>query len=528
MERGRRNEEDRLMEEDHASGDDAECEPEGSHGEALRPPGALPAVSSVADQLAGKTWVPAPEVKFDFLADSPALRSVMDAMTPSASEAALGISKLIGGDHLAQMGAAAAFKLTDLWVNQPGRVWDELNTGSKLTDLWATQGGRVWDELNAGPALGAKWAAEAADRAREAMGDLGLGVSGLGSHIAGAVTPMWEGLSGASALASSFLPAGPQPSVMSAFTPDLAGKGLAGPDLGAFAGLDLGSPSRFVLADRLPNVGMPGFSGDQWPWSKRLGAGVFDGMTAAMHRHAEGLSSWMATTHRAAMDALWRAPQESIATMLASFSTLADQGVVWGWRALGAALRAQAAVLRGDLEAIVRFLREWLGFKETPHTLVDAASAVLLEEAAWLPAGLAGDDKLCPLIKKLTVREHRNFRLLGDTQLRGRSVDLLDREVPISQDKAVRVPLVETVPAPPPPAGVDDISDPRLVWIFGRLTERERSILRIRAEKARNWPDTAAMSGATRAEVDNLRRKIKRLSKTAEGKLLPASARAVS
>ncbi|WP_179151809.1 hypothetical protein, partial [Mycobacterium avium] len=210
------------MEEDHASGDDAECEPEGSHGEALRPPGALPAVSSVADQLAGKTWVPAPEVKFDFLADSPALRSVMDAMTPSASEAALGISKLIGGDHLAQMGAAAAFKLTDLWVNQPGRVWDE---------------------LNAGPALGAKWAAEAADRAREAMGDLGLGVSGLGSHIAGAVTPMWEGLSGASALASSFLPAGPQPSVMSAFTPDLAGKGLAGPDLGAFAGLDLGSPS---------------------------------------------------------------------------------------------------------------------------------------------------------------------------------------------------------------------------------------------------------------------------------------------
>lgn len=391
------------MEEDHASGDDAECEPEGSHGEALRPPGALPAVSSVADQLAGKTWVPAPEVKFDFLADSPALRSVMDAMTPSASEAALGISKLIGGDHLAQMGAAAAFKLTDLWVNQPGRVWDELNTGSKLTDLWATQGGRVWDELNAGPALGAKWAAEAADRAREAMGDLGLGVSGLGSHIAGAVTPMWEGLSGASALASSFLPAGPQPSVMSAFTPDLAGKGLAGPDLGAFAGLDLGSPSRFVLADRLPNVGMPGFSGDQWPWSKRLGAGVFDGMTAAMHRHAEGLSSWMATTHRAAMDALWRAPQESIATMLASFSTLADQGVVWGWRALGAALRAQAAVLRGDLEAIVRFLREWLGFKETPHTLVDAASAVLLEEAAWLPAGLAGDDKLC-------ARSSRNSR----------------------------------------------------------------------------------------------------------------------
>lgn len=489
------------MDEGHASGDEAECEPEDSppRREGLRPPGALPAVSSVADQLIGKTWVAGPEMKFDFLAGSPALRSVMDGMTPSASEAALDISKLIGGDHLAQVGADAAFKLTDLWANQPGRVWDG---------------------LYAGPGLGAKWATAAANRAREAMDT-------LGAHIAGAATPVWEGLSGASALASSFLPAGPQPGVMSAFIADLAGRGLAGPDLSAFAGLDFGSPSRFVLADHLQNIGLPGFSNDQRPWSKQVGASMFDGVTAAMHRHAEGLSSWMASTHRVAMDALWRAPHESIATMLQSFSTLADQGVTWGWRALGAALQAQAAVLRGDLEAIARFLREWLGFKETPHTLVDAASTVLLEEA-WLHAGLAGDDKLCPLIKKLTVREHRNFRLLGDTQLRGRSMDSLDREVAISRDKAVRVPLVEIVPAPPPPAGADDISDPRLVWIFGRLTERERAILRIRAEKARNWPDTAVMSGATRAEVDNLRRKIKRLGKTAEGKLPPASARAVS
>ncbi|GAB4662181.1 hypothetical protein MOKP64_45050 [Mycobacterium avium subsp. hominissuis] len=509
------------MEEEHTSGDEAECEPKDSppRREALRPPGGLPAVSSVADQLIGKTWVAGPEMKVDhFVAGSPGLRSVMDAMVPSASEAALGISKLIGGDHLAQAGADAGFKLTDLWANRAGRVWDELHAGPKLTDLWAKATRPVWDGLHAGPGLGAELAGEAAGRAKEFMTDLGMELAGFRADgpLARSVTPVWEGLtSPASELAASFLPAGPQPSVLSGFTSGIAEKMLAGANVGSFAGLDLGLPSRFV-ADQLGSLGGPAFSGEQWPWSKWSGASVFDGLSAAMHRHAQGLSSWMETTHRAAMDALWRAPEQSVATMLQSFSTLADQGVAWGWRALGAALRARRAVLRGDLEAIVRFLREWLGFQKTPHTLVDAASAVLLEEAAWLPAGLAGDDKVVPLIKQLTVREHRNFRLLGDTQLRGRPVDSLDREVPISRDNTVRVPLVETVPAPPPPAVTDDLSDPRLVWIIGRLTERERAILQIRAEKARNWPDTAAMSGATRAEVEKLRRKVKRLSRSAD------------
>lgn len=518
------------MDEDDSRGEQADCEPNdsGPCWESVVPPVPLPVVTSVADQLIGKTWLAGPEMKFDsFLAGSPAVRSAMDALVPSASEAALGMSKLIGGEYLEQMGVAARFKLTDLWANQAGRVWGGLHAGPKLTDLWAKAAGPVWSELRTGPGRGAELAA--ADQAREAMGELGIGVSGLSSHIAGAASPLWKGLQPpVSDLATSFLPAGPQSSVVSAFTAGLAGKGLAGPDLGSFAGLDVGSPSRFFLADHLQNGGMPGFSNDQWPWSKQLGASVFDGVTAAMHRHVEGLSSWVATTHRAAMDALWRAPEQSIATMLQSFSTLADQGVAWGWRALGAALRAQRAVLRGDLEAIVRFLREWLGFKKTPHTLVDAASAVLLEEDAWLPAGLAGDDKLCPLIKKLTVRQHRNFRPLGDTQLCGRSVDSLDRKVKISRDEAVRVPLVELVPAPPPPPSEDDISDPRLVWIMDRLTEREQQIVRMKAKEGRTWPDAAVSCGATVKDGQNLRRKVKRLGKAADAAVAVADARAVS
>lgn len=504
------------MEEDQTSGDEAECEREGSvpRRESVAAAHRLPAVGSVAAQLIGKAWVADPKFKGDgFLAGSPGLRSVMDAMAPSASEATLSMSKLIGAE------VDARFKLTDLLANQAGRVWDELHAGPKLTDLWANATRPVWEGLHAGPGLGAELAGEAAARAKELMNDMGIGLGGLPADgpLARAVTPALEGLQPpASELAASFLPAGPQPSVLSGFTSGMAEKMLAGANLGSFAGLDLGSPSRFV-ADQLSNIAGPAFSGDQWPWSKWSGASVFEGVTSAMHRHVPELAGWMETSHRAAMDGLLRAPEESIAKALQSFSMLADQGVAWGWRALWATLRAQGAVLRGDLEAIARFLREWLGFKKTPHTLVDAASAVLLEEAAWLPVGLAGDDKVCPLIKKLTIREHRNFRPIGETELCGRSVDSLDREVMISRDEVVSVPLVEVVPAPSPAAGVDDISDPRLVRIIDKLTEREKTILRVRGEKARNWPDAAVMCGATRAEVENLRRKIKRLSKAVDG-----------
>jgi hypothetical protein len=115
-------------------------------------------------------------------------------------------------------------------------------------------------------------------------------------------------------------------------------------------------------------------------------------------------------------------------------------------------------------------MREWLGFKRTPPTLVDAASSVLLEEAAWLPADLVVDEDVCPRIRQLTIHEHRNFRLIGDPELCG---------------------LVEVVPAPPPPPSEDDISDPRLVWIIGRLNERERRILRMKARGERTWADAA-------------------------------------
>lgn len=538
-----------MQEEERTSGGEGECEPPDS--------GQLPADSWLGDRAVGsRAWVTDnPAFKLgDYLAGSPGIRSAaMDALAgaglnytgPNLVElwtkanpageplhARPGLGAELAIEAVAKAHQAAA----DFGLGGPGRgsspgiraAIDALagaglnHTGPNLVELWTKA--NPPHQWHAGPGLGATLATEAADRARDAMAQFGVGFTGRRTNdlFARAVSPAWEGLHSptVSELARSFLPAGPDLSALSGFTAGIAGKMFAGPDLG--------TPSRLFLAEHLHGAAEQALSGDQWPWAKWSGASVFDGVTAAMHRHVQGMSSWMENTHQAWMDGWWRAPEESIAKALQSFSALADQGVAWGWRALGAALRAQRAVLRGDLEAIVRFLREWLGFKKTPHTLVDAASAVLLEEGAWLPAGLAGDDKLCPLIKKLTVREHRNFRLIGDTQLVGRPVDSLDRKVRISEDEAVRVPLVEVVPAPPPPARDEDISDPRLVRIIGKLNERERKILRMKALEGRTWGDAAVSSGATLAEGESLRRKVKRLSKTAQTAAPAVTVRAVS
>jgi hypothetical protein len=116
----------------------------------------------------------------------------------------------------------------------------------------------------------------------------------------------------------------------------------------------------------------------------------------------------------------------------------------------------------------------------------------------------------------LTIDEHRNFRFIGDTQLVGRRVDALDRPVIIADEPGASVSLVEVVPAPPPPASVDDISDPRLAWIIDKLDERERMILRMKAQEERTWADAAVSCGLAPAAGQSLRRKLKRLSKAAD------------
>jgi hypothetical protein len=80
-------------------------------------------------------------------------------------------------------------------------------------------------------------------------------------------------------------------------------------------------------------------------------------------------------------------------------------------------------------------------------------------------------------------------------------------------------PLRELVPeqAAPDPAAVDDdeISDPRISRLWWRFTDREREILREKAQPGVTWPAAAVACGGTPNEGDRLRRKVKRLAKKA-------------
>jgi hypothetical protein len=452
---------------------------------------------------------------------------------------------LIGSEYLSQLpGANTGLNLTDLWAKNEGMPWHELHAGpsplaemaaeaatrarqalangpgSLTHDLFGTGAGAAWAELHAGPSAVAEMAAEAAARARKTWQELQAGPK-LTDLVP--TVPIWEKFNAGPTLSemAAEVAAGTRETLgigPGSLTHDLFGKSSVG---AMFEGLqsrvsDLASsfvqPANSVLSglSGLSEV-MSGFA------EKMLGGPELGPARFFSTEHLTGVTSWMgAAGHQSWMDGVWRAPEESIAKMLQSFSTLADHGLAWGWRALMAALRARRAVLRGDVEAIVRFLRQWLGFKRTPPTLVDAASSVLLEEAAWLPIGLEADEKLCPRIRKLTIDEHRNFRFIGDTQLVGRRVDALDRPVTIADEPGANVTLVDVTPTPPPPPNMDDISDPRLLWIINKLDERERRILRMKGEEKRTWADAAVPCGLAPADGENLRRKVKRLCKVAD------------
>ncbi|MBE1548971.1 hypothetical protein GGC64_002995 [Mycobacterium sp. OAS707] len=473
------------------------------------------------------------------LAGSPALHSVMDMVTRAGRESGLGVSNLIGSEYLSQLpGATTGVNLTNLWAKNAGMPWHELHggpspvqmaaeavararealdigrPGSLTHDLFGTGAGGVLGELHSGPSP----IAEAAARAREAWQELQAGPK-LTDLVP--PTPIWEKFNTGpspmaqmtaevAARARETLGNGP-----GSLTHDMFGKSSVGSMLEGLQSQvpDLASsfvPSANSVLSGLSEV-MSGFA-DKMLGDPQWGPGRFFST-----EYLTGVTSWMgAAGHQSWMDGVWRSPEESIAKVLQSFSALADHGLAWGWQALMAALRARRAVLRGDVEAIVLFLRQWLGFKRTPPTLVDAASSVLLEEAAWLPIGLEADEKLCPRIRKLTIDEHRNFRFIGDTQLIGRRVDALDRTVSITDEPDATLTLVDVVPASPPLPNMDDISDPRLLWIIDRLDERERRILRMKAEEKRTWADAAVSCGLAPADGENLRRKLKRLGKAAD------------
>ncbi len=210
-----------------------------------------------------------------------------------------------------------------------------------------------------------------------------------------------------------------------------------------------------------------------------------------------------------------RAPHEAVTAMMRTWSTLAGAGS-WAARiALRMAMAAKQAVERGDLDAVKRFMREWLGFRVIPIDLIHSASLVLLDIEEWLPDGLGlldlDDYDPCPKLRSLTLAEHRRLtRFITDPErpLNGHPVRSLNAPVRTHESTTT---LLELVAAKPQHETDDDLDDPRLQMLLDKLTDRERRIFRERGH-TRNWHDAAVACGQPPAAGERLRRKAKRLS----------------
>jgi hypothetical protein len=235
--------------------------------------------------------------------------------------------------------------------------------------------------------------------------------------------------------------------------------------------------------------------------------------------------------------AAWmRDVSESIAEMMRSWWPASDGGL----RAARVALRVALKVVQlltsndpGAREAVQRFLIDWLGFRHRSYDLVCSATLVLLDVPSWLPTGaLPLDFDPRPRLRRLTLAEHRAVnRLSIDPELRFQKRPLLSLEQPVQVTDGDATPtslraLLPDRAAPDPLVVADtEISDPRIARLWWGFTDREREILRVKAQPKVTWAEAAVECGGTASEGEKLRRKSKNMGKkeAAESSAPPAA-----
>ena len=422
----------------------------------------------------------------------------LESISERVSEAAKSWMTSVGGAHSGLAAAAAAFNFEDRLGRMPG-IQDALgHAGNGL--LGGDHAARLREDLiGRHPGL-------AFDAAKLAGTDPHGGVSGLAAAAALKFDDGVGRLSGVQAAMDA----------------------MAGPGLGGLLGGE--HAARFGMNWASEELGrhLPGLTG-------------LMGVGGAMSDHVSIFDKVMGDSQRAMNEAMgrwssslmgpasWvtdvmRGPAESIADTMRGWSTLADGGL-WAARlALRMALAAKRAVTRGDIDAVKRFLCDWLGFKfefVTPD-LVNSASLVLLDERAWLPDDvLALDYDPCPKLRRLTLAEHRSCtRLIIDPRLRAHHQPVVSLDKPITKadgDSDSSTTLLNLVVAKPQPelvAADDGINDPRVLRVLAKLTDRERKIAEERGHVGTTWAEAAVACGGTADEGEKLRRKVKRLSKS--------------
>lgn len=536
---------------EHQEQEQIECEPSGGGADLGVAHCRVPLAGKVlADQLTASGVDPA-EKFFDRLASSPGVSAAVSALTGSSTGAGAGgmaeyagrpgaslispypglgfdatelgcglnLSKLAGLESLSERMSTVVKALTTLESVRSSPLFDATRLGLSSPPVNATQLGRGFEVIKwACVPTGLESVVERVSAAKPWMTSVAEASSGLTTAVQTAAQLVASSHVGELGLSAK--------QTMNWANEALARHmhGLSGL-VGAVSTI-AGQVSTFDRLMRESQRSMHEAVG-RWDGPGHLAA-MDQLMRQAQQSVGDTLGRWSMRDPAGWMNELMRGPAESITAMMRSWSGWAERGQ-WATRlALRMALRAKEAVKRGDLQAVIQFMREWLGFTRTPDDLVGSVSLVLLDERAWLPDDLlALDYDPCPLLRSLTLAEHRRLRRLvidPRKRLLHEPVVSLDKPVTIRPD--FRPPLLELVAAKLATAvdNEDDISDPRVLRVWGKLTEREREILREKGHPGMTWPAAAVACGGSPGEGERLRRKVKRLSKPADTPAVSAQA----
>lgn len=194
---------------------------------------------------------------------------------------------------------------------------------------------------------------------------------------------------------------------------------------------------------------------------------------------------------------------DGIFAHLQNLQVLADSGSQVGRAAMAVVRRAREAVLRGEHELVREFVRRILGYKVVSATLLDAAIGALLDPR-WENTA---PGKVIASLRTMTEQYHNTHRPIGETRIRGRYVDSLDRPI--------RTPGVEGILGDLVVAPIleydDDITNPRLLAAMQSLTPVQREIVLAKAGGAPTWAAAATEVGQKGEAGESVRRKVCRL-----------------
>ncbi|MEV4708670.1 hypothetical protein [Actinoplanes sp. NPDC049316] len=196
-----------------------------------------------------------------------------------------------------------------------------------------------------------------------------------------------------------------------------------------------------------------------------------------------------------------------------------------GWvasRAVRAALEARDAVVRGDgqssHEVVAGYVSQWLGFNPT-GAMVEAAGNALLQ-APLDPHDRSPDTDVVKRLRSATFRERRAWRPIGETWLRGRRVDALDRPLRVVTDNEA-LTVADTVGAEDQNAAdLDGWRDHRIARVLTQLRDDERDVAMMYAHDAiTTWGGAARACGQPEAFGERVRRKLLRLGNRLSARL---------